>query len=125
MYTKHFTIIFVCICAIHTAASSESCKTLCYFWYSIVFFNHLAARCRRQTGGAGTCILTPQATEGPYYWNATIRQNITYALTIIFNYKHSFFFFLFIEIGTENQAFLFVLRFKLSIRTTVQHLLMF
>ncbi|CAF1008228.1 unnamed protein product [Adineta steineri] len=38
---------------------------------------HLAARCKRQLSRASICFLTPQATEGPYYWNATIRQNIT------------------------------------------------
>lgn len=30
--------------------------------------------CARQ---AGTCILAPQATEGPYYWNTTVRRDIT------------------------------------------------
>ncbi|CAF1061152.1 unnamed protein product [Adineta ricciae] len=35
------------------------------------------ARCKRQISKASGCILTPQAVEGPYYWNATIRQNIT------------------------------------------------
>ncbi|UJR11540.1 hypothetical protein I4U23_015720 [Adineta vaga] len=33
-------------------------------------------RCKRQT--SNTCLLMPQATEGPYYWNATYnRPNIT------------------------------------------------
>ncbi|UJR36302.1 hypothetical protein I4U23_029031 [Adineta vaga] len=36
-----------------------------------------ASRCKRQITASSSCILTPQATEGPYYWNATIRQNIT------------------------------------------------
>lgn len=44
----------------------------------IHFFEHLAARCKRQIAQSSACLLTPQATEGPYYWNATIRQNITY-----------------------------------------------
>lgn len=34
------------------------------------------SRCKRQS--SNTCFLMPQATEGPYYWNATYnRPNIT------------------------------------------------
>ncbi len=33
-------------------------------------------RCKRQL--SNTCFLMPQATEGPYYWNATYnRPNVT------------------------------------------------
>ena len=34
------------------------------------------SRCKRQAGS--TCFLMPQATQGPYYWNATYnRPNLT------------------------------------------------
>ncbi len=45
--------------------------------------SYLAARCKRQLTQSTGCILTPQATEGPYYWNSTIRQNITFVFSFI------------------------------------------
>jgi hypothetical protein len=44
---------------------------------------YTGARCKRQITQSTGCILTPQATEGPYYWNATIRQNITFVFYFI------------------------------------------
>ena len=29
--------------------------------------------------GTTSCLLAPQAIEGPFYWNSTIRQNLTFA----------------------------------------------
>lgn len=34
----------------------------------------ITQRCAR---AAGACLLAPEATEGPYYWNSTIRRDIT------------------------------------------------
>lgn len=36
---------------------------------------HVAGRCAR---AAKSCLLTPEATEGPYYWNTTVRKDITF-----------------------------------------------
>jgi hypothetical protein len=37
---------------------------------------HLAGRCARS---AKSCILAPEATQGPYFWNTTVRRDITYS----------------------------------------------
>ncbi|CAF0948288.1 unnamed protein product [Adineta ricciae] len=51
-----FTKLTVLITLLHQSIASESLQ-----------------RCRRES----TCILTPEVTEGPYYWNTTLmRQNI-------------------------------------------------
>ncbi|CAF4695966.1 unnamed protein product, partial [Didymodactylos carnosus] len=34
-----------------------------------------SSRCKRQVSAG--CILAKQETEGPYYWNTTVRQDIT------------------------------------------------
>ena len=35
---------------------------------------HLPGRCAR---AAKACLLAPEATQGPYYWNTTVRRDIT------------------------------------------------
>ncbi|CAF1298108.1 unnamed protein product [Rotaria sordida] len=51
-------LIFVLIAVVHTGlCEHESVK-----------------RCAR---AVGACHLTPQGTEGPYYWKSTVRRNIT------------------------------------------------
>ena len=49
-------------------------------YFRIVSEDHLT-RCRRQA--SSSCILTPEVTEGPYYWNTSLmRQNVTYVLLL-------------------------------------------
>ncbi|CAF1046674.1 unnamed protein product [Adineta ricciae] len=62
MFILRLSIVLLCVCFYYTSSDNLSSTT---------------ARCKRQIGKASGCILTPQAVEGPYYWNSTIRQNIT------------------------------------------------
>ena len=42
--------------------------------HGLTIFLFVAKRCAR---AIGSCLLDPEVTEGPYYWNTTIRQDIT------------------------------------------------
>ncbi|CAF1062209.1 unnamed protein product [Adineta ricciae] len=56
-YILYFTLFTALVSLSHQSALLQSLK-----------------RCRRDT----TCVLTPEVTEGPYYWNTTLmRQNIS------------------------------------------------
>jgi protocatechuate 3,4-dioxygenase beta subunit len=41
---------------------------------TVICQHESAKRCAR---AAGACLLAPEATEGPFYWNSTVRQDIT------------------------------------------------
>jgi len=46
-------------------------------------FEYSGKRCAR---AAGACLLAPESEEGPYYWNSTVRQDITQVFLFIYKF---------------------------------------
>jgi hypothetical protein len=88
MFVPFFALLCLSVPHVHSDDTSHAGNTHTFF--SPSYSVHLAARCKRQISQSSACILTPQATEGPYYWNATIRQNITLLSTYIHIFTYVF-----------------------------------
>ena len=41
-------------------------------------------RCAR---AAQSCLLAPQSTQGPYYWNSTVRKDITFVFRLLTSFE--------------------------------------
>jgi hypothetical protein len=68
-----FVILVITIQAV--ACEHESGKR--WKQFKLIKFSVFIVIAKRCARAAGSCLLASEVTEGPYYWNSTVRRDIT------------------------------------------------